>query len=134
MIYGDSINLERQRAMYERLEAKGFTASNLVLGYGSYTFQYNTRDQLGQAVKATYCEINGEPHEIYKNPKTDDGTKKSLKRLICVQKDESGKYYAIDQVSKEIEDTGCLKTVFLNGELVNPTNLKEIRANVQASL
>lgn len=134
MIYGDSINLERQRAIYERLEAKGFTASNLVLGYGSYTFQYNTRDQLGQAVKATYCEINGEPHEIYKNPKTDDGTKKSLKGLICVKKDESGKYYAIDQVSKEIEDTGCLKTVFLNGELVNPTNLKEIRANVQASL
>lgn len=134
VIYGDSINLERQRAMYERLKAKGFAASNLVLGYGSYTFQYNTRDQLGQAVKATYCEINGEPHEIYKSPKTDDGTKKSLKGLICVLKDINGNFYAIDQVSKEVENGGSLETVFLNGKLVKETSLAEIRTNVRKSL
>lgn len=134
IIYGDSITLERQKEIYKRLEERGFAATNLVLGVGSYTYQFKSRDSLGFAMKATWCQVNGGGREIFKDPKTDDGTKKSLKGLICVQKDESGKYYAIDQVSKEIEDTGCLKTVFLNGELVNPTNLKEIRANVQASL
>ena len=133
VIYGDSINLERQKAMYARLEQKGFCASNLVLGYGSYTYQYNTRDQLGQAVKATYCEINGEPHEIYKNPKTDDGTKKSLKGLIRVEF-EGGKYVAYDQQTPAEEMMGCLRTVFDDGKISNETSLGEIRLLVQQSL
>jgi nicotinamide phosphoribosyltransferase len=33
-IYGDSINLERQTQIYERLAAKGFATTNIVLGVG----------------------------------------------------------------------------------------------------
>lgn len=33
-IYGDSITPERQRQIYERLAAKGFAATNIVLGVG----------------------------------------------------------------------------------------------------
>lgn len=47
IIYGDSITIERQKEIYRRLEAKGFAATNLVLGIGSYTYQYRTRDSLG---------------------------------------------------------------------------------------
>ena len=32
-----------------------------------------TRDSFGKAVKATYCEVNGKPVMIFKDPKTDDG-------------------------------------------------------------
>lgn len=46
-IYGDSITPERQRQIYERLAAKGFAATNIPLGVGSYTYQMNTRDTLG---------------------------------------------------------------------------------------
>jgi len=46
-IYGDSITPERQKQIYERLAAKGFAATNIVLGVGSFTYQYNTRDTLG---------------------------------------------------------------------------------------
>lgn len=46
-IYGDSITPERQVQIYERLAAKGFAATNIVLGIGSFTYQYNTRDTLG---------------------------------------------------------------------------------------
>lgn len=46
-IYGDSITPERQLEIYKRLEAKGFAATNIVLGVGSFTYQYNTRDTLG---------------------------------------------------------------------------------------
>lgn len=80
MIYGDSITLERQKTIYSRLEAKGFAATNLVLGVGSYTYQYKSRDSLGFAMKATWCQVNGEGREIFKDPKTDGGVKKSLKR------------------------------------------------------
>lgn len=127
VIYGDSITIERQREIYKRLEEKGFAATNLVLGIGSYTYQYRTRDSLGFAMKATWCQINGEPKEIFKQPKTDSGMKNSLKGLIQVLKDENGKYYAKDGVSRYDEGYGCLKTVFWDGKLYNETTLTEIR-------
>lgn len=134
MIYGDSITLERQKTIYARLEAKGFAATNLVLGVGSYTYQYKSRDSLGFAMKATWCQVNGEDREIFKDPKTDDGVKKSLKGLIKVNLVD-GKYVATDQVTKEEEEINTqLETVFINGELVVRHSLEEIRKRVDESL
>lgn len=127
VIYGDSITLDRQKEIYRRLEEKGFAATNLVLGIGSYTYQYRTRDSLGFAMKATWCQVNGEPREIFKSPKTDSGMKKSLKGLIRVDKDENGIYYATDCVSKEGEQEGCLEVIFENGKLIKEVSFKEIR-------
>lgn len=127
VIYGDSITLDRQKEIYRRLEEKGFAATNLVLGIGSYTYQYRTRDSLGFAMKATWCQVNGEPREIFKSPKTDSGMKKSLKGLIRVDKNENGVYYATDCVSKEQEQGGCLETVFEDGKLLKETSIQEIR-------
>jgi nicotinamide phosphoribosyltransferase len=133
IIYGDSITLERQKEIYKRLEERGFAATNLVLGVGSYTYQYKSRDSLGFAMKATWCQVNGEGREIFKDPKTDDGTKKSLKGLICVQSD-GNKYIAEDQVTKEQEDKSCLQTVFEDGKLVKEWSLRQIRDNVNNSI
>lgn len=127
VIYGDSITLDRQKEIYRRLEEKGFAATNLVLGIGSYTYQYRTRDSLGFAMKATWCQVNGEAREIFKQPKTDSGMKNSLKGLIRVDMDENGVYYATDCVSKEQEQGGCLETVFEDGKLVKEVSMAEIR-------
>lgn len=127
VIYGDSITLERQKEIYRRLEAKGFAATNLVLGIGSYTYQYRTRDSLGFAMKATWCQVNGEAREIFKQPKTDSGMKNSLKGLIRVDKDENGVYRATDCVSKEQEAGGCLEEVFCDGKLLKEVSMNEIR-------
>lgn len=133
LLYGDSITLERQKEIYRRLEAKGFAATNLVLGVGSYTYQYKSRDSLGFAVKATACKINGELVEIFKQPKTDDGTKNSLKGLIAVY-EKDGKYVAVDGVSEEEEMAGALEPVFVNGELMRDHTLKEIRERINSTL
>ena len=61
-IYGDSITPERQVQIYERLAAKGFAATNIVLGVGSFTYEYNTRDTLGFAAKGAWFEVKNE-HE-----------------------------------------------------------------------
>lgn len=133
LIYGDSITLERQDQIYSQLEDKGFAATNLVLGIGSYTYQFKSRDSLGFAMKATWCQINGEAKEIFKNPKTDSGMKKSLKGLLQVYK-EDGVYKVKDQVSKEEEQQGCLRTVFKDGMLYKTEFLDTIRQNVNATL
>lgn len=83
-IYGDSITLDRQKQILEGLKAKGFASCNVVLGIGSFTYQYVTRDTFGWAMKATYMERNGTPYNIFKQPKTDNGTKNSARGLPFV--------------------------------------------------
>ncbi|MDO8609635.1 MAG: nicotinate phosphoribosyltransferase, partial [bacterium] len=115
MIYGDSITLERQKQILEKLQEKGFSASNLVLGIGSFTYEYVTRDTFGFAMKATWGQVNGQPKDIFKNPKTDSGFKKSAKGLLKIEYSQNGKIALYDQVSKEEEETGLLELVFENG-------------------
>ena len=134
LLYGDSITLERQKQIYLRLENAHMVACNLVLGVGSFSYQYASRDSLGFAIKATACVINGELKEIFKHPKTDDGTKNSLKGLIAVYQDANGIYYAKDQVTPEVENGGCLETVFEDGILKKGYTLKEIRQRVNEGL
>ena len=129
-IYGDSITLERAKDICEGLKEKGFASTNVVLGVGSFTYQYNTRDTFGFAMKATYGEVNGEGRNIYKDPITDDGTKKSAKGLIKIVK-ENGAYKMIDQVSWEDEATGELVEVYRDGKLLVDQSLKVIRAKVR---
>jgi nicotinamide phosphoribosyltransferase len=128
-IYGDSITLKRAEDICRRLMEKGFASTNIVLGIGSYTYQYNTRDTFGFAMKATYGEVNGEGREIFKDPITDDGTKKSAKGLMKVVLSE-GKYELIDQVSWEEENQGELKEVFRDGKMTLETSLAEIRERI----
>lgn len=129
-IYGDSITTERATDICERLKQKGFASTNVVLGIGSFTYQYNTRDTFGFAMKATYGEVNGEGREIFKDPITDDGTKKSAKGLLKIEK-ENGTYKLIDQVNWEQEKTGELKEVFKDGKLLIDDSLQDIRNRVR---
>jgi nicotinamide phosphoribosyltransferase len=125
-IYGDAITLERADEICKRLEAKGFASSNIVFGVGSFTYQFNTRDTYGFAMKATYGEIDGVGREIFKDPVTDDGTKKSLVGLLAVRKNDDG-YFVKDRCSWRGEGRGHLKKVYKDGTLYNETSLSEIR-------
>ena len=126
LIYGESITLQRAEIIMERLAAKGFSSGNVVVGIGSYTYQYNTRDSFGFAMKATYGVVNGNPREIFKNPKTDSGLKKSAKGLLRVEY-EDGNFVLYDQQTVAQEQQGKLKTVFKDGKLIVDQTLSEIR-------
>ena len=129
LIYGDSITLPRQKEIYDRLKEKGFAATNLVLGVGSYTYQNNTRDQLGFAMKATWVKINGQGQEIFKEPKTDNGLKKSLVGL-CKVVEDGDTIKVVDKVSEEEENTGLLQTIFKDGKVYNEQSMTEIRETI----
>jgi len=143
-IYGDSITLERQLEIYERLEAKGFASTNIVLGVGSFTYQYNTRDTLGFAAKGAWFEVEENflatpesvewgvrtvGYDIYKDPVTDDGTKKSLKGR-CAVHIENGEYVVKIQCNEEKEKGGVLQTIYEDGKFYNQTTLTEIRERI----
>lgn len=128
LIYGDSITIERCRKICEGLEAKGFASTNIVFGIGSYTYQYVTRDTFGFAIKATHGVVNGESKEIWKNPKTDNGMKRSAKGLLCVDSD----FTLHECVSEEQENTGLLQTIFKDGKLYNEQSLSQIRSKLNS--
>jgi nicotinamide phosphoribosyltransferase len=134
LIYGDSITIERQNEILDRLEEKGFAASNLVLGIGSFTYEYVTRDTYGFAMKATWGQVNGVEQDIYKNPKTDSGFKRSAKGLLRVDYNENGEIKLYDQQSKSEEASGLLRTVFRDGMVLRSQSLSDIRATLLKEL
>lgn len=135
LIYGDGITIERQLAILEGLKRKGFASYNVVLGLGSFTYEYVTRDNFGFAMKATYGEVNGVGRDIFKSPKTDDGTKVSAKGLLQVFKDPgTGKLMLKDGCTWGEENSGELKTVFKDGQLMVDWTLQQIRERVKNNL
>lgn len=130
LIYGDSITLERAEAICEGLKSKGFASTNVVFGIGSFTYQYVTRDTDGFAVKATFARVNGVDREIFKSPKTDDGTKKSAKGLTAVFKID-GQYKLADQATwDEVLDCAFVP-VFEDGILQKEYTLAEVRETLK---
>jgi nicotinamide phosphoribosyltransferase len=125
LIYGDSITPERAIQIAERLKAKGF-ANQVVYGVGSYSLGYATRDSQGGAVKSTYVEVNCEPRPIFKDPITDDGTKKSSKGLLKVNENLELE----DNVSWEEEQTGMLLPLYVDGTFSRRTTLEQIRTKL----
>lgn len=126
LIYGDSITCDIASDILARLDKKGFASGNVVFGIGSYSYQYVTRDTWGWAVKATYGVVNGEPRNIFKCPKTDDGGKKSAKGLLIVHRD--GTFSQESNWETFNSDRNELKTVFRDGNIIRETSLAEIRA------
>jgi nicotinamide phosphoribosyltransferase len=65
--------------------------------------------------------------ELFKDPITDDGTKKSATGLLSVYDNYEGGLTLIDKASWESESQGRLKTIYKDGEFQNATTLTEIR-------
>lgn len=139
-IYGDSITVQRCEEIYKILMENGFACSNVALGVGSFSFQCIeedgflkpfTRDTFSSCIKATYCEIDGKPFPIFKNPK-DGGFKKSQKGCCRVYTRCDGSIYYEDELTWEQADdyekrVNMLIPVFKDGELLKEQSLKEIR-------
>lgn len=132
LIYGDSITLERAEQILQSLTDKGFSAGNVVYGIGSYTYSMVTRDTYGMAMKATYGIVNGVGRELFKDPVTDNGTKKSAKGLLRVEY-EGNKFVLYDQQTPEQEEQGLLKVLFENGIAYNEQTYAEIVNRVKSN-
>jgi nicotinamide phosphoribosyltransferase len=136
VIYGDSINEERLLAIRDGLATKGFALANMVFGVGSFTYQYNTRDTLGQAMKATWAQVDGVEHMLQKDPVTDTGLKKSATGMIQLFADQDGSIRMVQNLdlfnwrASQFEPNALLRPVWRNGEFLVEHTLEEIRARV----
>lgn len=125
LIWGDGIEAEGIRAICEMAIEEGFSVENLVFGMGGGLLQKHNRDTQRCAFKSSAQMRNGQWVDIFKDPK--DQTKRSKKGRLKLIKDENGEFKTV-----RLEEPGedLLRTVFLNGELVNPITFDQIRQNV----
>ena len=134
LLYGDAITLERADAISAKLAQNGFASTNVIFGVGSFTFQFQTRDSLGYALKSTYAEINGEEVFIEKDPKTDDkNLKKSLTGKVVVVRNAKGSLQAIDHLNDEQEAAftdNVLQTIFKDGVITKEYTFAEVKKNL----
>lgn len=134
-IYGDSISYERADEITRRLMEKGFASTNVVLGVGSYTYQFNTRDTFGFAMKATWAQVDGEGRDMFKAPVTDDGVKKSATGRLAVV----GRYGAhggytlelIERATPEQEAESLLTPVWEDGAFLSTQTFAHVRQTLK---
>lgn len=138
VIYGDAINLERCEKICKGLKAKGFASTNMVFGIGSYTYQYNSRDTFGFALKSTYARIKGKEVFLHKNPVTDSGVKKSQTGMVAVFQNQDGNLSFGEKLNEsdkmKLIGQDLLEDVFIDGKLVREQNLKGIRERLNNDL
>lgn len=128
VIYGDSITEDRCKAIIEGLEANGFASANMVFGIGSFTYQHNTRDTFGTAMKATNAVIDGVEYMLEKDPITDDGLKKSATGRLVVNEDGT----LTDGLSYDewVNTPSLLELIWKDGEFVKKYTVEQIRNNL----
>lgn len=116
-VYGDSMNPERCDLLNKTLLSKQICPSVTVRGIGSFTYEYQTRDTLGQALKAVEGVIEGTTAALFKDPITDTGEKKSAKGRVALLKDKHGVIsgYVDEQDGNAIGDGGFTWLPVLDG-------------------
>lgn len=130
-IYGDSITYERAGSIAANLMNQGYASTVPVFGFGSYTFQYQTRDTFGMAVKATWTQRGGQGFNLRKDPLTDNGNKRSASGRLAVRRTMAGDATLVEDASPEQMKESELKTVFVNGALERAQTLTQVRERLE---
>ena len=142
LIYGDGCTLNKVAEIYKLLAMMGFASTNVVFGVGAFcfhalfspdnTFTVLTRDTWGMAMKATWGMFGGKEVPIYKDPKTDNGLKKSQKGCCAIEYDVSGERFTCrDGFHEWVNDNDTLLlTVFEDGAMPKEQTFQEIRARL----
>lgn len=132
LIYGDSITPQRAEQILHRLMEKGFASGNVVLGVGSMSYQFHTRDTFGFAVKATHITVDGVGLDIFKDPKG-EASKKSAKGLLYVCENDDGVLELTDCVSPEMEASpdNMLQPMWKDNKWLKRESLTSIRERVK---
>jgi nicotinamide phosphoribosyltransferase len=140
VIQGDGIGPDDVKQILKELMALGYSASNIAFGMGGGLLQKNDRDTQKFSMKCSAVMVNGEWHDVYKNPaiydddwnKIEGETFKVSKagRLELFFNRETGEYATAREDSTEYDGWArMLELTYENGDLVRDMTFAEVRAN-----
>ncbi|RFZ92486.1 nicotinate phosphoribosyltransferase [Mucilaginibacter conchicola] len=137
VIQGDGVNYQEIIKIYEALKAAGISAENLVLGMGGALLQKVDRDTQKFALKCSSAVIDGKQIAVEKDP-TEMDAQGNITPSFKKSKGGRLKLIKINGTFKTVkekenpEQTDELRTVFENGQLVDPVTFEQVRANALA--
>jgi nicotinamide phosphoribosyltransferase len=148
VIQGDGVSPQSIDAILTAMEEKGYSADNVVFGMGGELLQKLDRDTQKYAMKASAIrieeaegvttdfirsafDIEGNWHDVYKDPKTDPG-KKSKRGILALTYDENAGYITVrrDELAGR---PNLLKTIFRNGKLLSEVTFDDVRSKADES-
>jgi len=126
LIQGDGVDHTAIRSILGHITALGWSADNIAFGMGGGLLGAPQRDDQKFAMKCSAAKINNRWQGVQKDPITDPG-KKSKTGRVTLMKDQNGKYYSGVEDWTPYE----LRTVYVNGMLMNTLSFDEVRNNTK---
>jgi nicotinamide phosphoribosyltransferase len=125
-IQGDGVNYYTIQNMISQLTRRGWSMDNWSFGMGGALLQQVNRDTLRFALKCSAIDINGEWHDVYKQPVTDPGKDSRAGRFVLLK--EGSEFVTVkENPSEPVSGADQLETVLENGVLHREQTLEEIR-------
>jgi nicotinamide phosphoribosyltransferase len=133
VIQGDGVDRYSINKIMDKMVEKGLSIGNIAFGMGGGLLQKVNRDNFSYSMKTSAIQVNGVWRDVFKDPKTANGTKTSKKGRIGSMLNDSGKWVCrpMDNIPKGYD---ALKPVFKNGEILRIFTLDEIRKKAKESL
>ena len=134
ILFADGIDESDIYLICEEAMIAGFSVENLMFGMGGGLLQGVTRDDCGFAMKACSAIVAGEQRDIYKNPKTADGSKTSKRgEYTTIMLRQSGTIESIplrgDHVTPVVDYVDILFPVYRDGKVLITYSGQEVRDN-----
>jgi nicotinamide phosphoribosyltransferase len=125
-IQGDGVNYYTIQNMISQLTRRGWSMDNWSFGMGGALLQQLNRDTLRFALKCSAIDINGQWHDVYKQPITDPGKDSRAGRFVVRKEGEEFVTETIGGARTNLADDQ-LEVVLENGKLCREQTLDEIR-------
>ncbi|MEL6869581.1 MAG: nicotinate phosphoribosyltransferase [Pseudomonadota bacterium] len=131
VIQGDGVSPRMIRQILAVMKIKRLSAENVAFGMGAELLQKVNRDTMAFAMKASAIRIDGQWHDVYKDPATDSSKRSKRGRLALVADRETARVETI-RLDALGERENLLRPVFRNGALLIDETFDVIRARVHA--
>jgi nicotinamide phosphoribosyltransferase len=124
-IQGDGVNYHTIQNMISQLTRRGWSMDNWSFGMGGALLQQLNRDTLRFALKCSAIDVNGQWHDVYKQPVTDPGKDSRAGRFVLLKEGED--FVTIANSGESGRNGDQLETVLEDGVLRRDQTLEEIR-------
>lgn len=123
LIQGDGVNLDSIRQILNKINADGYSTSNVAFGMGGALLQKLDRDTQKFAYKCSSATVDGEDRDVFKDPITDIGKRSKGGKLDLIRSC-GGDYQT---VKDQDHFQSVMRTVFVDGTILVSDSLEEIR-------
>src|SRR5262249_42466667 len=125
VIQGDGVNYWTIQDTLTAMNRAGWSADNITFGMGGALLQQLNRDTQQFAFKCSSVTVNGEDHDVFKDPV--EGHDKASKRGRLALHLDHGRWSKQVARRGDADHEDCLRTVFRDGEVLVTQTVEQVR-------